>query len=161
MDGSTMSSRERQHAEALSSVASRPQPAIFPEFRNALARPVTLYYMNNDGVEKKMATMQAGETRPPNSWSVYRGSGCWIAVDDGGVELLRVSSDTILQQGFQVGGASASQNEAWVPPTRGDEVYAARDDAARGGVLRKDFGKGVPIQIQEFTSNSHTRWKRQ
>lgn len=138
-----MSSRERQHAEALSSVASRPQPAIFPEFRNALARPVTLYYMNNDGVEKKMATMQAGETRPPNSWSVYRGSGCWIAVDDGGVELLRVSSDTILQQGFQVGGASASQNEAWVPPTRGDEVYAARDDAARGGVLRKDFGKGV------------------
>jgi ubiquitin C-terminal hydrolase len=74
---------------------------------------LSLCRIQNDGAEKQIAVMQPGDHRPPQSWSVYPRSGCWVA-KDGSKELLRVSSTTVAEYGFQVGGALQSTNENWV-----------------------------------------------
>lgn len=58
--------------------------------------------------------MQPGDHRPPQSFTVYPRSGCWVA-KDGDKVLLRVSSTTVSEYGFQVGGELQSDDENWVP----------------------------------------------
>jgi hypothetical protein len=91
-----------------------PAPHTSPTFDNKLNISITLYWIKNTGEERQIAVMPPGDHRPPQSWSVYPRSGCWMA-KDGAKELLRVSSTTVCQYGFQVGGQLESKNENWVP----------------------------------------------
>ena len=108
-----------------------------PEFDNKGDKTVQLYWINNNGKEKWMGDLAPGSSRPPGSWSVYPRVGCWVA-KEGGKELLRVSSTTVVEYGFQIGGSLESKNEKWVPHGQPgaeeppDELPEASKTAASG-----------------------------
>ena len=85
-----------------------------PEFDNKSDKLIKLFWIGNNGQEKWMCDLHPGAHRPPGSWSIYPRVGCWVA-KEGDKELLRVSSTTVVEYGFQFGGELESKNEKWVP----------------------------------------------
>ena len=130
----------RSHASALPHRRRRERARLrrSPEFDNKGDKTIKLYWIKNNGEEKWMCDMAPGAHRPPGSWIVYPRVGCWMA-KEGGVELLRVSSTTVVEYGFQIGGgALESKNEKWVPHGQPgaeeppDELPEASKTAASG-----------------------------
>ena len=74
-----------------------------PEFDNKSDKLIKLFWIGNNGQEKWMCDLHPGAHRPPSSWHAYPRVGCWVA-KEGDKELLRVSSTTVVEYGFQFGG---------------------------------------------------------
>ena len=88
----------------------------YPEFKNLLDKELVLWWIRNDGTWKRMDTMAPNVARLNNGWSVYPGSGCWVA-KDGEEEMLRLSSTKVADYGFAVG---EMESEDWEP---GQEIF--------------------------------------